>query len=69
MGEQSVGTGQSQRGRSRVGQTGFRIPYAQAQGVPPEAIRGFMESLGRRNYLTDEPRPSWYAFVRGVKGY
>ncbi len=43
------------------------IPYAEAQGVDPDAICGFMESLGLRRYDTGEPRKAWDEFVQGIQ--
>src|SRR6266545_3114036 len=43
------------------------IPYAEAQGVDPEMICDFMESLGLRRYDTGEPRKAWGEFVRGIQ--
>jgi len=46
---------------------GWCIPYAKQQGVPAEAICGFVENMGLRSYATGAPRPAWAAFVEGVK--
>jgi hypothetical protein len=48
---------------------GVCTPYAQQQGVPAEAICGFMENLGLRSYATGAPRPAWGALVEGVKAW
>lgn len=43
------------------------LSYAEAQGVDPDAICGFMESLGLRRYDNGEPRKAWEEFVQGIQ--
>ena len=48
---------------------GWCIPYAKAQGIPAEAICGFVENMGLRRYATGAPRQAWGALVEGVKAW
>lgn len=47
----------------------FCSPYAQAQGVDPTYLCGFMNSLGLNHYGTSEPKQSWNSFVDKLKDW
>lgn len=47
----------------------FCEPYAQAQGVDPTYLCGFMNSLGLNHYDTSEPKQSWNSFVDKLKSW
>ncbi|MCZ8021711.1 MAG: hypothetical protein O9294_08120 [Cytophagales bacterium] len=47
----------------------FCEPYAQAQGVDPTYLCGFMNSLGLNHYDTSEPKQSWVSFVDKLKDW
>lgn len=47
----------------------FCEPYAEAQGIDPTYLCGFMNSLGLSQYTTSEPKQAWHAFVNKLKDW